>query len=38
LELPVANIRWSMSPDINALLNNEYVPSTALTLSWKFNF
>ncbi|MCQ2588813.1 MAG: translocation/assembly module TamB [Treponema sp.] len=38
LELPIANIRWSMSPDINALLNNEYVPSTALTLSWKFNF
>ena len=38
LELPIANIRWSMSPDINALMNNQYVPSTALTLSWKFNF
>lgn len=38
LELPIANIRWSMAPDINALMNNQYVPSTALTLSWKFNF
>lgn len=38
LELPIANIRWNMAPDINALMNNQYVPSTSLTLSWKFNF
>ncbi|MCQ2582426.1 MAG: translocation/assembly module TamB [Treponema sp.] len=38
LELPIANIRWNMAPDINALMNNQYVPSTSLSLSWKFNF
>lgn len=38
LELPIANIRWSMAPDINALMNNQYVPSTSVSLSWKFSF
>ena len=38
LDLPVANIRWSMAPDINALINHQYVPSASLSLSWKFSF
>lgn len=38
IELPIANIRWSMAPDINALLNNQYVPSTSVSLSWSFSF
>lgn len=38
LELPIANIRWSMAPDINALMNGQYVPSTSVSLSWKFSF
>ena len=38
LESPFANIRVNMAPDINALLNNQFVPSPSLTLSWKFAF
>ncbi|MCQ2575531.1 MAG: translocation/assembly module TamB [Treponema sp.] len=38
LELPVVNIRWSMAPDINALINHQYVPANSLSLSWKFSF
>lgn len=38
LELPIANIRWSMAPDINALMDGQYVPSTSVSLSWKFSF
>ena len=38
LESPFANIRWSMAPDINAMLNGMYVPSASLSLSWKFSF
>ncbi|WP_027727760.1 translocation/assembly module TamB domain-containing protein [Treponema sp. C6A8] len=38
LESPFVNIRWSVSPDIKALLNQQYKPSSALTLSWKFEF
>ena len=38
MESPFANIRFNMAPDINALLNNQFVPSTSLTLSWKFAF
>ncbi|MCR5188706.1 MAG: translocation/assembly module TamB [Treponema sp.] len=38
LESPFANIRVNVAPDINALLNNQFVPSTSLTLSWKFAF
>lgn len=38
LESPFGNIRWNMAPDINALLKNQFVPSTSLTLSWKFSF
>ena len=38
LDSPFGNIRWNMAPDINALLNNQYVPSTSITLSWKVTF
>jgi len=38
MEAPFANIRWDIAPDITAILNNVIVPSTALTLSWRFSF
>ena len=38
LESPFVNIRWSVAPDIKALMNQQYKPSSALTLSWKFSF
>ncbi len=38
LELPIANIRWNMAPDIDALMNNQFVPSTSVSLSWTFSF
>jgi len=38
LESPFANIRWNLAPNIDAMLNNEIVTSTSLTLSWKFSF
>ena len=38
LESPLGNFRWNVAPDINALLNKQFVPSTSLTLSWKFTF
>ena len=39
LELPVINIRWDMTWDLNPGLKlKSYVPSTSLSLSWKFNF
>lgn len=38
MESPFGNIRWNVAPDINALLNNQFVPSSSLTLSWKHSF
>ena len=38
LESPFANVRINMAPDINALLKNQFVPSTSVTLSWKFTY
>ena len=38
LESPFANIRVNMAPDINSLLKNQFVPSTSVTLSWKFTY
>ena len=38
LESPFVNVRWNMAPDINALLRNQFVPSTSVTLSWEFAF
>ena len=38
LESPFANIRVNMTPDINALLKNQFVPSASVTLSWKYAF
>ncbi len=39
LELPVMNIRWDMTWDLTPGLQfKSYVPSTSLSLSWKFNF
>ena len=38
LESPFANVRVNMTPDINALLKNQFVPSTSVTLSWKFTY
>lgn len=33
-----SNLRWSMSPDLSALKNNEFRPNSSVTLSWKFSF
>ncbi len=38
LESPFANIRFNMAPDINSLLKNQFVPSTSVTLSWKYTY
>ena len=38
LAAPFAKIRWSVSPDLESILNMKIVENTALTLSWKFNF
>lgn len=38
VESPFANIRVNMAPDINALLHNQFVPATTVTLSWKVTF
>jgi hypothetical protein len=35
---PFATIRWGIAPDIEAIQNNMWVPSTSITLSWKFTF
>lgn len=38
LELPIVNIRWNMAPNIDALMKQQYVPSTSISLNWKFSF
>ncbi|MEE3410876.1 MAG: translocation/assembly module TamB domain-containing protein [Treponema sp.] len=38
LAAPFAKVRWSMSPDLESILNMKIVENTALTLSWKFSF
>ena len=38
LESPFVDIRWNFAPNIDAMLNNEIITSTSLTLSWKFSF
>ncbi|MBP5602722.1 MAG: translocation/assembly module TamB domain-containing protein [Treponema sp.] len=39
LELPVINIRWDMSWDMTPGLQfKSYIPSTSVSLSWKFTF
>lgn len=38
LDSPFVNIRWSMSPDFEDLVNLRLVQNTALTLSWKLDF
>ncbi len=38
MESPFANIRWDIAPDVDAIKNNRWVPSTSITLSWKFTF
>lgn len=37
LESPFGNIRWNVAPDIDALLHKQYVPSSSVSLSWKFS-
>lgn len=38
LESPYVTIRWGAAPNLDALMNNTFIPSTSLTLSWKFSF
>ncbi|MBO7122735.1 MAG: translocation/assembly module TamB domain-containing protein [Treponema sp.] len=38
LAAPFAKVRWSVSPDLESILNMKIVENTALTLSWKFSF
>jgi hypothetical protein len=35
---PFVNIRLGVSPDLNAVQQNLWVPSTSITLSWKHSF
>lgn len=37
LSSPFVNIRWGIAPSIEAIRNNLWVPSTSITLSWKFS-
>lgn len=39
LEFPIINIRWDMSWDLSTNMHlKSYVPSTSVSLSWKFTF
>jgi hypothetical protein len=38
LESPFLNVRWNLAPNINALMKNQFVPQTSVTLSWKLAF
>ncbi|MCR5291202.1 MAG: translocation/assembly module TamB [Treponema sp.] len=38
LSSPFVNIRWSISPDLDSIKNNLWIPTTAVTLSWRFTF
>ena len=38
MDSPFVKIRWSVAPKIDEILENKWVPSSALTLSWEFNF
>lgn len=38
LTSPYVNIRCAVAPDFEAMKNHLWVPSTSITLSWKFNF
>lgn len=38
IDSPYCNVRLNVAPDIEAMLNKQYVPFTSLTLSWKFSF
>ncbi|MCQ2572376.1 MAG: hypothetical protein MJ182_00595 [Treponema sp.] len=38
MESPFGNIRWNVAPDIEAMMNKQYVPATSVSLSWKFAF
>ena len=35
---PFVNIRWSIAPDMDSIKNNLWIPTTSVTLSWKFTF
>lgn len=35
---PFATIRWGIAPDIEAIKKNRWVPSSSITLSWKYSF
>ncbi|QTQ12096.1 hypothetical protein HRI96_07750 [Treponema parvum] len=35
---PFVNIRWGIAPDIDAIKENRWIPTTSVSLSWKFNF
>ena len=38
MESPLANIRWSLAPDLSDLSRNRIMLIPSLTLSWKFNY
>jgi len=35
---PFVNIRFGVSPDLEAIKNSLWIPSTSVTLSWKHSF
>lgn len=38
MESPFVNIRFSLAPDFESILNNSWLPSTSMTLSWKYSY
>ena len=38
MESPFVNIRFGLAPDFTAMLNNSWLPSASMTLSWKHSF
>jgi len=38
LDSPYVKIRWSIDPDMDSIRNNLWIPTAAVTLSWKFSF
>lgn len=37
MESPFVNIRWNIAPDIEAMMQKQFVPSSSVSFSWKFS-
>ena len=38
MESPFVNIRFGFAPNFKSILDNSWLPSTSITLSWKYDF